>query len=118
MNRETRKRNTILKEKKARVLLYYEAKHGSRKAENIYRRIQEIHEHIDDLDEILKPPPTEQRYLRKGRHTDNPLNFMTREFKAELEAEKRLLVSMTLRSGSPKRYLAELHQRQRNERKS
>jgi hypothetical protein len=100
MNREKRKLNKLVKEFKALTVLKNEAKIGNQVAANINTRIERVNEIMMELYEIRKADP----------------NFINGEFFKELEAEKRMLINLTLQYGWPKTYLANLFKKQKEER--
>ena len=103
MNREQRKRNKIAKENRAVKMLQLESEYGNRSAASIRDRITELYVKIAKVNELLEL---------------NPQDFVTREFLAELEEEKRGLINMTLQRGWPKTYLRELRLKQKQEREN
>ena len=101
MNRAERRRNKLLKELRAAKMLNLETSYGNRTAGSIKERISGVDFKIAQVKEILQL---------------NPNDFVTKEFIAELEHEKRELVNMTLKQGCPKTYLKELFEKQKSER--
>ena len=100
MNMEKRKLNKLIREFRAMKLLDNEAKLGNAYAGNIHQRIIKVKGIIAEVSDIRKTDP----------------NFLNGEFLKELEAEKRMLIDMTLQYGWPKTYLADLFKRQREDR--
>jgi len=93
MDRETRKKNREAKECKALAILQNEVQCKNRSARKILDRLKEIDMSIAHLTEVIQ--------LDRG-------DFLKREFLRQLENEKRLLISQTIKRGTPKTYLKKI----------
>jgi len=100
MNRKTRQNRKIKKEFLAQTIRQIETNYGNRSAGNINKRIDAISDTLNRVSE------------ESQKHPDR---FITKEFRAELEREKRVLINLTLQRGWPKTYLKELFEKRKLE---
>ena len=99
MDRETRKKNREAKERKALAILQNEIQSKNPLARKILDRMKEIDLSIAHLTEAIQ--------LDRG-------DFLKREFLLQLETEKRLIISQTIKRGWPKAYLKTLFANQKS----
>ena len=100
MDRNTRRRNKLIRELKAMQILSDEEKFGNRNASIIRLRVETVKNLMNELKDL---PFFNQ-------------DFISKEFMAELEKENRMLVNITLQYGWPKTYLKNLFAKQKQER--
>lgn len=93
MDRKTRKKNREAKERKAVAILQNEVQCKNRSAKKILERLAEIDLSITNVAKAIRLDPGD---------------FLKREFLRQLENEKRLLISQTIKRGTPKTYLKKI----------